>query len=144
MSRNRKSAKQAGQLFESHVAGYLADALDDDRIERRAKNGNKDRGDIGGVRTMSGQRVVVECKNTAKLALGVWITEAETERGNDDAAVGVVVHKRVGKGAKQMGEQYVTMTLEAFALLLGGEKPHQFRPDAVQRVADRINQKENQ
>lgn len=143
MTRNRASAKKAGSSFESDVAAFLADVLDDDRIERRAKNGNKDRGDIGGVRTITGGRVVIECKNVIKTALGTWIAEAETERGNDDALVGVVVHKRVGKGAKQMGEQYVTMTLESLALLLGGETSTPFRPDSVQAVLDRINQKEN-
>lgn len=122
MARNRRSAKAAGQLFESQVAGFLADALDDDRIERRARFGSKDRGDVGGVRTTLGDRVVVECKNTAKLELGVWANETEIERGNDDAAVGVIVHKRVNKGAKNMGDQWVTMTLADFAVLLGGER----------------------
>lgn len=121
MARNRRSAKQAGSLFESQVAWFLADALDDDRIERRARNGSKDRGDISGVRCIAG-RVVVECKDVRKMALSGWVDEAEVERGNDDAAVGVVVHKRLGKGAKNMGEQYVTMTLADLAVLLGGTR----------------------
>lgn len=120
MVRSRKSAKQAGSLFESQVAAYLATALDDDRIERRAKNGAKDRGDVTGVRTATGERVVIECKNTSRLELSTWVREAEVERGNDDAAVGVVAHKRVGVGETRMGEQYVTMTLADFAVLLGG------------------------
>jgi len=122
MGRNRKSAKQAGQLFEAHVAWYLADALDDDRIERRARNGSKDRGDVSGVKTMLQDRVVIECKDYGgRLLPGEWIRESEVERGNDDAAVGVVVAKRRGKGKAQMGEQYVLMQLRDFALLLGGE-----------------------
>lgn len=121
MTRNRRSAKQAGSLFESHVAGFLADALDDDRIERRAKNGSKDRGDIGGVRTTLGERVVVETKDYGgRLSPSEWIREAHTEAGNDDAVVGVVVAKRRGYGASQMGEQYVLMTLADLAVLLGG------------------------
>lgn len=122
MARNRRSAKQAGSLFESHVAGFLADALDDDRIERRVKNGNKDRGDISGVKSVTGERVVIECKDVRRLALAEWVAEAEIGRGNDDAAVGVVVHKRLGKGVKAMGEQYVTMTLADLAVLLGGDR----------------------
>lgn len=121
MSRSRKTAKQAGSLFESQVAWYLADALDDDRIERRARNGSKDRGDIGGVRCIAG-RVVVECKDVRKMNLSGWVDEAETERGNDDAAVGVVAHKRLGFGAKNMGGTYVTMTLADLAVLLGGTR----------------------
>lgn len=121
MSRNRRSAKAAGSLFESQVAGFLADALDDDRIERRARNGSKDRGDLSGVRCIAG-RLVVECKDVRKMDLSGWVNEAETERGNDDAAVGVVAHKRSGFGAKNMGGTYVTMTLRDFAVLLGGSR----------------------
>lgn len=121
MARNRRSAKAAGTVFETQVAGYLADALDDDRIERRARNGSKDRGDIGGVRCIAG-RVVVECKDVRKMNLSGWVDEAETERGNDDAVVGVVAHKRLGYGAKNMGGTYVTMTLQDFAVLLGGTR----------------------
>lgn len=108
--------------METRTAWYLSEALDDDRIERRAKNGAKDRGDIGGVRTPLGERLVVECKDVARLDLPGWLREAEVERGNDDAAVGVVVHKRRGKGLAQMGEQYVTMSLADFAVLLGGKR----------------------
>ena len=123
MSRSRASAKKAGSLFESEVAGYLADALDDDRIERRARNGNKDRGDIGGVRTTLGERVVVETKDYGgRLLPSEWIREAHAEAGNDDAVVGVVVAKRRGYGAAQMGEQYVLMTLADLAVLLGGTR----------------------
>ena len=123
MGRSRSSAKQAGSLFEAHVAGYLADALDDDRIERRARNGSKDRGDVGSVRTIDGKRVVVECKDYGgRLLPSEWVREAEVERGNDDAAVGVVVAKRRGKGLAQMGESYVVMTLADLAVLLGGER----------------------
>ena len=122
MARSRSSAKQTGSLFESHVAGYLADALDDDRIERRAKNGSKDRGDIGSVRTVTGGRVVIECKDVRAMNLSGWVNEAEAERGNDDAAVGVVAHKRRGFGAKNMGGTYVTMTLADFAVLLGAAR----------------------
>lgn len=121
MSRSRRSAKNAGSTFETLVARFLAGALDDDRIERRAKNGSKDRGDINSVRTVLGGRVVVECKDVRKMNLSGWVDEAEVERGNDDAVVGVVVHKRAGRGEKSMGEQYVTMTLAGLAVLLGGE-----------------------
>lgn len=122
MSRTRSSAKAAGTRMETLVAWHLSEALDDDRIERRAKNGAKDRGDIANVRTALGERVVIECKDVARTDLAGWVREAETERGNDDAAVAVVVHKRRGKGEKQMGEQYVTMTLDDLVVLLGGKR----------------------
>ena len=119
MSRTRASAKAAGTRFESQIAGYLAEHVDD-RIERRAKAGAKDRGDVSGVRHR-GARVVIECKDTTRATLGPWVNEAEVERGNDDALVGVVAHKRHGVGAP--GEQFVTMTLRDFVALLTGERP---------------------
>ena len=119
MTRNRKSAKSAGTKFEQDVATYLRLALHDERIERRARNGNKDRGDISGLIHMGG-RIVVECKNTARIELGTWANEAEVERGNDDAVAGIVVHKRHGKG--QPGDQWVTMTLADFASILTGAR----------------------
>jgi len=120
MTRTRASAKKAGSTFERTTADYLA-AVVDDRIDRRVKNGSKDRGDIGGVR-IHGQRVVLECKNTAKTSLGPWANEAEIERGNDDALAGVIVHKR--HGTADPGAQWVTLTLADFAALLTGDRTH--------------------
>lgn len=119
MTRNRASAKTAGATFERHVADYLARTLNDDRIDRRVKRGANDRGDIGGIRTPLGERVVVECKDAATMTLSAWVREAEIERGNDDAKVAVVAHHRRGHGEKNVGGSYVTMTLADFAILLG-------------------------
>lgn len=120
MARNRNSAKAAGQRFESLVAAYLNRHVDD-RIERRRMSGANDRGDISGLRHM-GQRIVIECKNTSRLNLGVWASETEIERGNDDALAGVIVHKRHGKG--QPADQWVTMTLADLVALLTGSRDH--------------------
>lgn len=116
--RNHRSAKKAGALFEQQTAAYIADRLDDDRIERRVMGGVNDRGDISNVRTMQGARVVVECKNVGTMSLGAWVDEAEIERGNDDALIGVVVHKR--RSAGDPGQQFVTMSLDTFVTLLDG------------------------
>lgn len=119
MVRNRASAKKAGSAFEKQIAEYLATHVDD-RIERRARNGINDRGDITGLRHL-GQRIVVECKNTSRMNLAGWAEEAETERGNDDAGVAIIAHKRHGKG--QAADQWVTMTLRDLVSLLTGERP---------------------
>jgi hypothetical protein len=126
MVRNRASAKKAGSAFETLVAEYLAMKLADIRIERRVKSGAKDRGDIAGVKTVAGGHVVVEAKNQARDGLPQWIKEAEIERKNDDAVTGatvagVVAHKK--HGSAKPGEQYVTMTLETFTVLLRGGSP---------------------
>jgi len=135
MSRNRASAKAAGSSQEKLVAETLADLLNDDRIERRSKNGSKDRGDITGVKTIRGGRVVIEVKNTSRDNLPAWIAEAEVERGNDDALIGVVAHKK--HGSAQGGEQYVSMTLATFAsLLLGGDPDPVVVPDPMTLETD--------
>lgn len=113
-------SKQKGTAFETTIVRYLSGRLGDERIMRMPLNGAKDRGDIAGIRTLLGERVAVECKNVARMNLGGWISEAEVERGNADAKVGVVIHKRAGKG--QARDQYVTLTVEDFAVLLGADR----------------------
>lgn len=119
MKRSRASAKQAGTRFERVIADYLAAHIDD-RIDRRVKNGARDLGDIGGLRHM-GQRVVLECKDVARLNLAGWVEEAQIEAGNDDALAGLVVHKR--RGTADPGDQYVTCTVRDLVALITGVKP---------------------
>lgn len=126
-TRSPAASRKAGAAFERLVADYLQQHVDD-RIDRRVKTGGRDKGDIGGVRHM-GQRVVIECKNHRKLDLADWIRQADIERGNDDAQIGLVVHKRPNIG--DPGEQYVTCTLRDLVALLSGTRPeHPIPPSA--------------
>ncbi|MCK0174788.1 hypothetical protein [Mycolicibacterium sp. F2034L] len=127
MTRSRTSARAAGTRFERTTADYLAQALDDDRIDRRARTGAKDRGDIAGIR-IHGQRVVVECKDTARVTLPAWTVEAHTEADNDGALVGVVIHKR--HGTADPGRQWVAMTVDDLVALLTGHR-HGHRADTA-------------
>lgn len=120
MSRTRASAKTAGSRFERTVADYLAQHIDD-RIDRRAKTGAKDRGDIGGVRTPHGHRLVLECKDAARINLAGWAAEAAVAAGNDDAIAGLVVHKRRGRG--DPAAQWVTCTLADLVAIIAGTRP---------------------
>jgi hypothetical protein len=107
VSRNQ----QKGTSFESSIAKGLATALDDDRIERRARTGAKDKGDVAGVR-LGGRRIVLECKNEATgkvFKLPEWVLEAQEEARNDKALVGLVVHKR--SGTTDPLHQWVTCTV---------------------------------
>lgn len=114
MSRTRQSAKQAGTRFETAVANYLADELGLP-IERRARTGAHDRGDIQGV-LIGRDRCVIECKDYGgRLQLPEWLREAEQERANDGAHYGIVVAKRKGVGLSDMGRQYAIMDLETLA-----------------------------
>lgn len=111
--------RQKGSSFERLLADYLK-ANGFPFADRRVKSGAKDRGDLGGVH-VHGQPVVVEAKNTTRINLGVWASEAEVERVNDGALVGVIAHKRHGKGRAE--DQWVTMTLKDFTALLTGTRP---------------------
>lgn len=118
MSRTNASAKQAGSRFERTTADYLRDNLSE-FIDRKVRTGAKDTGDISNVRTASGRRVAVECKDYGgRLSLPEWIREAETERVNDGADVGLVVAKR--RGTANPGEQWVILTVDGLIELLRG------------------------
>lgn len=111
--------RQKGPSFERLIADYLA-LNGFPYADRRVKSGAKDKGDIGGVMA-HGQRVVLEAKNTTRINLGTWATEAETERVNDGALAGMIVHKRHGKG--KAADQWVTLTLADLTALLTGTRP---------------------
>ena len=80
------------------------------------------RGDIGGVR-LHGQRVVLEVKDCATSRLPEWTREARIEAGNDDALVGLVVHKR--RGVSDPMAQWVTGTVADLVAILTGEAVEQ-------------------
>lgn len=123
-------AKRKGTSWESAVAAYLSEATGLP-IERRALSGAADRGDIQGL-TISGTRMVVECKNHKKYELSEWLEEAAREGFNDKSDIYLVAVKRAGKGytdrsgkpdMEKVGKHMVVMELDVFARLLGlGEK----------------------
>lgn len=124
MGRSRAAAKTAGSKMERAVADYLAKHVDD-RIDRRVKTGGKDKGDIASLR-VHGQRAIIEVKDTAKLDIGPHLREAEVERVNDGALIGIVIQKRTGIGITHdtgMGQQLVTMTLDDLIALITGVRP---------------------
>jgi hypothetical protein len=107
-------SKQKGTSMERLVADGLAEALNDDRIDRAPLRGDGDRGDIAGLRSPFG-KVAVEVKNVKRMDLAGWVAEAEVERGNLDAIAGVVIHKARGKG--RFVDQFVTMRVADFLAL---------------------------
>lgn len=114
--RSRASAKQAGAKFERLIADYLARQWDD-RIDRKVRTGSKDTGDIANFRTLSNERITVECKNEAGTRLTPWWREVTTEQANAGDDHAVIVHKR--HGTADPGSQWVTMTLDQLLALLG-------------------------
>ena len=121
MARTRTSAKAAGARMERTIADCLAQHVDD-RIDRRVKTGAADKGDIGGVRTHTGARVVIEIKDYGgKYLVGPWLDEVETERINDNAEVGVVIAKR--RGVSDPLKQVCFMSVADLIALLEGARP---------------------
>lgn len=104
-------SKRKGTSAEVEVRDYLR-ANGYLHCERLALGGSKDRGDITGV----DPRVVIEVKNCTALDLGGWMREVDAEVINASADVGVVWHKRRGKG--NPAEWFVTMTGADFVRLL--------------------------
>lgn len=104
------ASKRKGTAAESAVVQYLQ-TMGFVQAERRSLNGAKDRGDIAGL-----PGVVIEVKNCARQELAGWVAEAEVERDNDGADLGVVWHKLRGKG--NPADWFVTMSGQQFAALL--------------------------
>ena len=122
MTRSRASAKAAGSRFERSIADYLNEHVDD-RIDRRVKTGAKDKGDIAGVR-IHGERVVLEVKDYGgRINAAEFYTEADIERGNDDAIAGLAVVKR--RGTADPGDQWVLGTVRDLVALITGQRPQE-------------------
>lgn len=120
MTRSRAAARAAGTRFETSIVGYLATHYDD-VIERRRQSGSRDRGDVSGWR-FAGRRIVAELKDYGgQIKAGPWLNEAEVERGNDSAHVGLVIAKR--RGTTDPGDQIVLLTLRDLTCLLTGDRP---------------------
>jgi hypothetical protein len=81
-------------------------------VERRVTNGVHDRGDVAGL------PITVQVKNCRDLKMGPWMTALRAQMLNAGQTIGVIVHKRVGKGEKQIGETWVTCTLDDLVALL--------------------------
>lgn len=81
------------------------------QVERRARTGAKDRGDLAGL-----PGVVVEAKDAHRVELAAWMSEAKREAGHDGADIGVVWAHRRGKASPADG--YVVMDGATFVRLL--------------------------
>ena len=114
-------SKAKGTSFESLIVSALQSELGDG-VCRRTTSGAKDRGDIHGL-YIRGLRTVAECKNTKASQLGAHWNEVEVERGNDDADVGLLIHKRHGKG--QALDQWVTLTVRELLTIITGSRPEE-------------------
>lgn len=105
---NRSKAK--GTSAESAIAAALI-AAGWPHAERRALQGNQDKGDIAGV-----PGVMIEAKATATYDIQGWLREVTTEKANAGADIGACWFKLRGKTDPL--QWAVVMTGEQFADLL--------------------------
>ncbi|MGW3808835.1 hypothetical protein [Micromonospora sp. NPDC005113] len=96
------ASRRKGTAWESAIVDYLT-TNGATQTERRALCGGKDRGDIAGI-----PGLVIEAKSEKTITLAGYVTEAEAERVNDGARIGLAWVKRRGKTSP--GEAYVVMT----------------------------------
>jgi hypothetical protein len=97
-------------------ATAIVDFLRDNGVpyaEKRNQCGSRDRGDIAGI-----PLVVVEAKDDPSLSVQAMLREAEAERVNDRADIGVAWTKVRGKASA--GDGIVHMTPATFLFLLQG------------------------
>jgi hypothetical protein len=104
------AAKQKGTRWESAIVAFLAER-GWVNAERRALHGTQDKGDVVGI-----PGVVIEAKSQARHSLAEWLTEAEEERVNAGARIGVAWFKRRGFTSPSKG--YVLMSGDTFVELL--------------------------
>jgi hypothetical protein len=104
------AAKQKGTRHESNVVTFLREH-GFTFAERRALNGSRDLGDITGI-----PGLVIECKDQNRHSLSEWLDEAEQERDNAKADVGLLWVKR--RGFSSPGRHYVVMSGDDLIWLL--------------------------
>jgi len=106
-------AKQKGTNAESAVVTYLQSRFPYAQIERRALQGNKDRGDITGL-----PGIVIEVKADKSYRINEWLRETEQERLNDNAKLGILVVKPKGIGSANTNKWWAIVPFEVMVDLI--------------------------
>lgn len=95
-------SKVKGTTWESAIVAALVEQ-GYVHAERRALQGAADKGDIAGI-----PGVVIEAKNVATITVGAFLKEAETEKANAKADIGVAWVKLRGKAGALDGAILMT------------------------------------
>ena len=104
------TSRRKGTSWETAIVAFLR-SVGVPYAERRALGGNKDRGDIAGL-----PGIAIEAKSARAIELSKWVDEAEKERANDGARIGLVWIKRRGKTCP--GSGFVILTGNGLVKLL--------------------------
>lgn len=102
------AAKRKGTAFETDVVKFLRPVWKG--VERRTLSGVHDRGDIAGITD-----IVFECKATRTIDLAGAVDEAQIEKDNAGADLGIAVIKR---RMKPTAQAYAVLPLDEMVKLL--------------------------
>lgn len=109
MSAASRKGNQEGEIpVEQH---FIARGFH--RVYRLGKQGQKDKGDIGGI-----DDVAIEVKNVARYSLSGWMKELAVEKEYKVARIGALIIKPARIGKTRVGKWWVMMTVEDFQTLL--------------------------
>ena len=122
--------KEKGTRYETAIVRYLREVVGDETIDRMPLHGNRDEGDVRGLR-MHGMRVCVEVKNRKEPRPRAWMCELAVEKGNADAEIGMLIVHRDGCGDARLGMSWCYMTLGDVLALEGSASAHDWAADIV-------------
>lgn len=103
--------KQKGTLAETAVVSYLNKFFKN--VERRALNGQYDKGDVSGINGF-----VIEIKNHKTYKLPEWLNETEQERQNADVPYGLLIVKPNKIGVTNVNKWWGIMPMEQIVGLI--------------------------
>jgi hypothetical protein len=83
------------------------------RVYRLGKQGQKDKGDIGGI-----DDVAIEVKNHGTYSFGPWMKELAVEKAHKAAKIGALLVKPRGIGKTRVDQWWIVMTVGDFQRLL--------------------------
>lgn len=113
--------KDKGTDAERAVVRYLQ-ANGFPQAERRASNGNADRGDVTGAPGICWE-VKYRNHEVSDSQITKWLEETETERRNAGASIGVLVVRRLGVSEANAGSWWAYLRLDFF--VCGGDPMRQ-------------------
>jgi hypothetical protein len=111
--------KDIGTAGETAVVKYLV-PNGWPSAERRSLNGSTDKGDVTGtpgiVWEVKSGKAAERASDNQVLA---WLDETEVEREHANAAIGILVTKRPGVGAANVGRWWAIVTYQTLTVILG-------------------------
>lgn len=106
------TSRAKGTKAESALTAYLNSSGWPD-ADRAPLRGRFDKGDVKWL-----PWIAVEVKNVRTPAYGQWLKEAEAERVNLGAEIGVVIHKPHGTALTDQGNWHTIMKLDTFLAMV--------------------------